>query len=400
MATTLSPTPIYKGWGNDGAPLVGGKLFTYQAGTSTKLATYTDSTGGTPNANPIILNARGEAPVWIPPNVAYKYVLAPATDTDPPTNPIQTTDQITNAQLLTLYGGVDTGVVNAYVLTFSAQFTSYTDGIAIYWFPSHTNTGASTLNVNGIGVAAIVNQDLSALSANQLVANQLAFVIMKGGQFILSSILGSLGAGGILTVAGVNVTGSTIPANGLYLPAANTTGISSNTLKRLSIDANGVITIVTASAGTTLVVGGTAGTQTATIYEVLNTINAQKSVATYETGTFTGTLTGCTTAPTATFNWSRVGSVVVLDMDAGAFFAVSNSALMTVIGLPVALRPARAQGAYVRIQDNSVIQQGWASVAPASGLITFGVGSLAAGGFTAANNKGVGPSFIFTYNLT
>src|SRR5882672_40801 len=167
MATfTLSPTPIYKGWDANGIPLAGGQLFTYQAGTTTKLAAYLDSTG-TVATNPIRLNARGETPLWIPPNVAYKYVLASATDTDPPGAPIQTTDNVVNSQLLTLYGGVDTGIVNAYVLNFSAQFTSYTDGIAIYWIPSHTNTGPSTININGIGVTAIVNQDGTPLGANQ-----------------------------------------------------------------------------------------------------------------------------------------------------------------------------------------------------------------------------------------
>lgn len=183
--TTLSPTAVFKGFDNNGLPLASGKLFTYQAGTTSKLASYTDSTGGTPNTNPVILNARGEANVWIPPNVAYKYVLAPSTDTDPPSNPIWTVDQVVNSQLLTLYGGVDTGIVNAYVLNFSANFTSYSDGIIIYWIPANTNTGASTINVNGLGVVSIVNSDGSALLANEIIANQPAQIFYKGGVFQL-----------------------------------------------------------------------------------------------------------------------------------------------------------------------------------------------------------------------
>lgn len=90
----LSPLPIQKFFASDGRPLAGGKLFTYTAGTTTKVATYTDSTGGTPNTNPVILNFRGEANVWLDPTLTYKFVLSPANDTDPPTNPIWTEDQV------------------------------------------------------------------------------------------------------------------------------------------------------------------------------------------------------------------------------------------------------------------------------------------------------------------
>jgi hypothetical protein len=47
-----------------GAPLAGGKVYTYVAGTSTPKATYTTSAGTVANANPVILNARGEAAIY------------------------------------------------------------------------------------------------------------------------------------------------------------------------------------------------------------------------------------------------------------------------------------------------------------------------------------------------
>lgn len=181
----LSPVLRQKFFGNDGNPLNGGKLFTYIAGTTTKQGTFRDANGAGANTNPVILDYRGEADVWIPPNVGFKFVLAPANDTDPPTNPLWTVDNVTNAQLLTLYGGTDTGVVNAYVLTFAASFTAYTDGIIIYFTPANTNTGASTLNVNGLGVVPIVNQDGSVLLGGQIVANQIVQVMYKGGNFLL-----------------------------------------------------------------------------------------------------------------------------------------------------------------------------------------------------------------------
>lgn len=90
----ISPEPILHFSDNNGFPCVGCKLFTYIAGTTSKVTTFTASDAGTPNTNPIILNARGEANVWLNPAISYKFILAPATDTDPPTNPFWTVDNL------------------------------------------------------------------------------------------------------------------------------------------------------------------------------------------------------------------------------------------------------------------------------------------------------------------
>src|SRR5438132_7800042 len=72
MAVASLALPKLQLFDADGNPLAGGFLDTYQAGTSTPLATYTDSTGGTPNANPVVLNSAGEADVWLTVGTAYK----------------------------------------------------------------------------------------------------------------------------------------------------------------------------------------------------------------------------------------------------------------------------------------------------------------------------------------
>lgn len=92
----LSPLPVLRFYSNIGLPLVGGKLFTYAAGTTTKIATYQNQTG-TLNTNPVILNFRGEANVWLDPALTYKFVLAGPFDTDPPGNPIWSVDKIAGA---------------------------------------------------------------------------------------------------------------------------------------------------------------------------------------------------------------------------------------------------------------------------------------------------------------
>ena len=75
MATTsLAPTPKLQFFDANGDPLVGGLLYTYEAGSTTPLASYTDSTGVSANTNPIILDSRGEANVWLGAAI-YKFAL-------------------------------------------------------------------------------------------------------------------------------------------------------------------------------------------------------------------------------------------------------------------------------------------------------------------------------------
>ena len=65
---------------NTGLPLAGGKLYTYQAGSSTPLATYTTNNGTIANSNPIILGTDGRLPneLWLTYGYYYKFVLQDA----------------------------------------------------------------------------------------------------------------------------------------------------------------------------------------------------------------------------------------------------------------------------------------------------------------------------------
>jgi len=91
---TLTPVPKIQFFDINGNPLVGGKLYSYAAGTTTPLATFTDQGGGTPNANPVILDSRGEANVWLG-SSSYKLRLTTAADVD-----IWTVDNIVNTTSL------------------------------------------------------------------------------------------------------------------------------------------------------------------------------------------------------------------------------------------------------------------------------------------------------------
>jgi len=67
---------------NNGIPLAGGLIYTYQAGSSTPLVTYTDNGGNVANANPIVLDASGRPSqeIWLLTGFSYKFVLKTADD--------------------------------------------------------------------------------------------------------------------------------------------------------------------------------------------------------------------------------------------------------------------------------------------------------------------------------
>lgn len=68
---------------NNGDPLSGGLIYTYQAGTTTPLATYTNSGGTVAHANPIVLDSAGRVPtgeIWTVAGSIYKFVLKTSAD--------------------------------------------------------------------------------------------------------------------------------------------------------------------------------------------------------------------------------------------------------------------------------------------------------------------------------
>ena len=74
-----------------GLPLNGGYIYTYQAGSSTPLTTYSDVNGLIQNPNPIILGVDGRPPteIWLTNGYSYKFIL-----TDSSNNQIQTYDNL------------------------------------------------------------------------------------------------------------------------------------------------------------------------------------------------------------------------------------------------------------------------------------------------------------------
>lgn len=202
----LSPLPIQKFFDNNGRPLVGGLLFTYEAGTPIKTATYIDSSGGTPNTNPIVLDFRGECRIWIEPLQSYKFVLSPPGDSDPPANAIWTVDNITAGPPQEDNAAVDAGSVNNISLTIP-QLSAPVAFTRIVFQVAHTNTGAVTISINGGASNPLVLQSGEGLARNTIYQDGIYQAIFDGANWQwqgalknvsgswTASILGSVTAG-------------------------------------------------------------------------------------------------------------------------------------------------------------------------------------------------------------
>lgn len=99
----------------NGSPLSGGKINTYAAGTTTRVATYTDKAGATEQANPIILNTLGlpANPIWLKGGVSYKFVITDSADVVQ-----RTIDDITGTNDPAVASSVDQWVLFTAVPTF------------------------------------------------------------------------------------------------------------------------------------------------------------------------------------------------------------------------------------------------------------------------------------------
>ena len=169
---------------DNGTPLVGGKLYSYAAGTTTLLTTYTTSAGTVANTNPIILNAGGRTPneIWQATGVLLKFVLYTSTD-----ELIGTYDGIPsindpfgiNSQLSSVAG------TNVITTTANPTLTAYATGSIYSFIAANTNTGAVTLSIDGLTAKSVTKNGSVALSAGDIQSGKMMLVEYDGTTFQL-----------------------------------------------------------------------------------------------------------------------------------------------------------------------------------------------------------------------
>ena len=224
MTTALSPSPKQQFFAADGTPLVGGKVYTYAAGTSTPLATYQDSSGTVSNTNPIILDSRGECNLWLLPATAYKFVLKDSTDAL-----IWTVDNIDlgiNFANVIITGGSINGVTIGNITPGTAVFTDLTatgtvtfNGVTQMQIPAGPTANRSTSPVNGM---IRYNSTTNRYEGNNSVAGQTISTLQLSGT--VTAVLTTTSPHGLSDGAYITVSGATPAA---YNSSYNITYINS-----------------------------------------------------------------------------------------------------------------------------------------------------------------------------
>jgi hypothetical protein len=165
---------------NNGEPLAGGKVYTYEAGTTNDKDTYTDQGATTPAANPIILDGNGRAQIYADGN--YKFRIDDSDD-----NTIQTLDNLIfgASDVEPVWAGTATGSSNAYAGSSSPGESAYFSGMIIQFIANHTNTGAATFNLDSLGAKTIKDAAGNALGAGAIENGGLYVLIYDGTDLIL-----------------------------------------------------------------------------------------------------------------------------------------------------------------------------------------------------------------------
>lgn len=246
--TTLSPYVFRQELDNNGNPLSGGKIYTYEAGTTTPKATYTDSTGNTANANPVILDSAGRASIWLG-DGGYKFVLKTSADVT-----ISTVDNIGGSSDTAFGGQVNAlssntiinstyqNSVNVCTGTFTLSLLAVADaGEGFYFIVKNQGSGVITIDPD-------TSEQVDGVSSITIGAGLSAVVICNGSAWY-SLFLSQIFPSGILKGSGTNTTTAAVQGTDYYAPGGTDVAVADGGTNISSYTAGDTLY---ASAGTTL----------------------------------------------------------------------------------------------------------------------------------------------------
>lgn len=392
MATLMTIRPRF--YNNDGTVASGGKLYTYAAGTTTPLTTYTTAAASVANTNPIILDSKGEADIWV--TGVLKVNLLQSNDVQVTGFPIDNInfpsvtmwndrgnfDASVNTYPTTGGSGVGNAIVTGDVWTISVVATSGplngqllgTTVRALVDTPGQTGANWSILDVglgasNAAAVAAAAaaavsetnaatsasnastsatNASNSASSASSSAASALAYAQAMSLNATTDTSASSVAIGTGAKTFTVTAGKSFVP--GMFLVIADTAAPSTNSMYGQ----------ITSYSGTTLVVNvlSVLGSGTKTAWTISQTSAANLNVNNAgTTGTFTIQSSDFTVGMSGTATWYKNNNIVHLHIPLDTFNGTSDTGLFQLSTLPAEICPSTAHftPAVVCLDNGSVV---------------------------------------------
>lgn len=350
MSGTYAPNPALQFLDNNGDPATSYQLFTYLAGTTTKVTTYTDVGLTVANANPIVLDAAGRCTILLSPAVSYKFVLATSTDTDPPASPVWSRDNVKGVPLTEVQSTIS-GTAGEAIAAGECIYLSEGDGSRTsgrwYLADADNDYSSSTANSLGFATAAIASgEDGEILISGRLegfsglTAGTLYFVSATAGDITSTGPTNLRAVGEADSTTSLIVQISDVPNVWTNLPDASATvegivNLSAQTLgdglkhfkqrptfdpgtsdaSGMTLGAEGLRAIYASSSGT----GNTAATETQlwTAAIAANTLDANgAALVVYASGT-TGNTASADKRIRIRFGTASLSGTVVFDTGAG-----------------------------------------------------------------------------------
>ena len=207
--------------------------------------------------------------------------------------------QSTAAKLITSVSGADTvtGIM-------SPTLTAYAAGQLFYFVAAGANTGAVTLNIDGLGAKAVTRDGASALAAGDINSGEMVVVIYAGTRFQMINAANSFGnttINGTLTVTG-------------------NTGLQANVSITSALSVGGTFNVTgAATLGSTLSVTGKSDLPT------VSTASINAAVAVVTTGTVTNLTSTSASIASVNAGVALLTTATVTDLTAsGASIASAN----------------------------------------------------------------------------
>lgn len=231
----------------------------------------------------------------------------------------------------TKVSGTTAGTSTAYTLTLSPAITAYTDGLSL-WVKFHVaNTGAATINVNGLGAKSLVKDISTALVANDIPINQWYTIVYNGTNFLIQDIgFGGINLSARLSGALSDETGTGVAVFGTS-PSFTTSVVGGATFAAFNTTTTN---LSLGGAATTMTIGGTPTTALTHTYSGNATANTITKTINFGTGGASGSTTAINIGSTTSGATNNVKLNITPASDAtGDLFYRNASGFLTRLGI-------------------------------------------------------------------
>lgn len=212
QSASTYPTAKIQLLDNNGDPCNGCKVHFFRSGTSTRENTYTSSTAGSANANPVVLDSSGRANIWLGSAYAYRVRLDSSAD-------------------VTIWGPIDNVINFGQILKKDlADVTASTGDALVGYVGAGSNTASRTVHAKFLDFA-LSPCDYSGADAGAKINNAIAALPSGGGMIDATCLTGAQSGGSAIAVSknthlkfcNITYTGQITATAAMHLEGCSTT---------------------------------------------------------------------------------------------------------------------------------------------------------------------------------